>query len=71
MALSKIITEEALPQINAALDALATFDKEVELAKRAGLVSGEDAATLTALEAKANKARDTLLSVKQVYFPGM
>jgi hypothetical protein len=69
MALSKIITEEALPQINNALDALNTFDNEIALAERAGLMTGPNAAALTDLKAKADKARTTLLAVKQVYFP--
>lgn len=70
MALSKILTDEMLPQINKALEDLATFDKEVELAERSGALSGESAATLTALKNKADAARERLLSIKQVYFPG-
>lgn len=70
MAISKIISDELLPQINQAIDSLNTFDTEYELATRAGLIQGPQGATLQDLKLKADKAREQLMAVKGIYFPG-
>lgn len=70
MAISKIITDELLPEINAALTQLDTFDTEYELATRAGLGTSQQGMILQEMKAKADKARAQLLAVKNVYFPG-
>lgn len=69
MANSTIIDEKYLPQIDQALSALDTADRELELAQRAGLFKGPRGAELQALVQKAQALRDALMGIKQVYFP--
>ena len=70
MALSKIIGDEVLPQIDSALSNIAQLETELQLAERAGLTSLPQAAVLKELGKKAEESKAILLQIKQVYFPG-
>jgi len=57
------LTEEHLTRINEGIEKADSALRQVTLAKMAGIEMG-------AIEQEAKDARDKLLRIKQVYFPG-
>lgn len=70
MSSSTIIPDSVLPVIQQALSDLDTAEKELELAKRAGLFSTPGGAQLADMAKKIADARTQFMNIKQVYFPG-
>lgn len=70
MSASQIIPDSMLPQIQKALADLDTAEKELELARRAGLFNSPAGAQLQALANTVQESRTALTNIKQVYFPG-
>jgi len=70
MSTSTIVGNEMLPVIQKGLSDLDTAEKELELARRAGLFDTASGPHLTELVKKVSDARNQLMNLKQVYFPG-
>lgn len=66
---SSILNDTHLQQINDALAKLDTADNEIQLALRAGLQNMPNGQQISQLEAQSKAARDTLLRIKNTYFP--
>lgn len=69
MATSSLIGDQYLPQIQDALAKLDLAEKELELARRAGLNTLPGGAQLDTLATQVSTARSALMGIKQVYFP--
>lgn len=70
MSTSAIITEQHLPMLQKSLSDLDAAEKELELARRAGLFETAQGAALKDLVKQVSDARQLLLGIKQTYFPG-
>lgn len=70
MSASKLIPDSLLPEINKSLADLDTAEKELELARRAGLFNTPSGKQLQDMVQQVNDARTSLTNIKQVYFPG-
>lgn len=66
---SNILTPQHLDQINSSLKQLEEAQREIALAKRAGLHSGPGGVQLAEYEKQVNDSMDKLKSIKAVYFP--
>lgn len=69
MGSSTILTTKHLEQVNASLAQLGEAEKELALAKRAGLQSTVAGQSIPELEAKIADLQGKLRAIKQVYFP--
>jgi hypothetical protein len=70
MSTSQLIPDSMLPVIQKALSDLDTAEKELELARRAGLFNTPAGAQLSGLVQQVTDSRTALMNIKQVYFPG-
>lgn len=70
MSTSQIIPDSMLPEIIKALADLDTAEKELELARRAGLFDHPAGVPLADMVQTVKDARTRLLGIRQVYFPG-
>lgn len=66
---STVLNDTHLAQINDALAKLDTADNEIALAMRSGLQNLPNGDQITKLEAQSKAARDTLMRIKNTYFP--
>jgi hypothetical protein len=57
------LTEQHLQEINGGLDKIRSAQRQIQLAKMAGI-------DVSSLEAQAADAQEKLTKLKQVYFPG-
>lgn len=66
---STILNEQHLNKINEALAKLQTTQKEIEMAKRAGLTTGPNGESLAKMEEQVKGLEQQLRQIKSVYFP--
>jgi len=64
-----VLNETHLQRVNDSLTALAEAQKEIELAKRAGIGPSFQGQSIADMEAKIVDLQGKLRSIKQVYFP--